>query len=149
LSTRFSSKEYTTTQKKNLVVRATDYQLIAGHLYKIGVDTILRRCVMEHECSIVLTKAHGGIDGGHYAGKVTTQNMLCTGLWWPMVLKDAKEYCQNCDVYQMVGKPSRRDEMPLRPHVTLKVFDKWVVYFVGPIKPPATRLGARYIITLT
>jgi hypothetical protein len=29
LSTRFSPKEYNTTQKKNLVVRVVDYQLIA------------------------------------------------------------------------------------------------------------------------
>jgi hypothetical protein len=48
-----------------------------------------------------------------------------------------------------VGKPSRRDEMPLMPQVTLQVFDKWVVDFIGPINPPARRSGARYIITVT
>jgi hypothetical protein len=36
LSTGTTPQEYTTTQKKNLVVRAADYQLIAGHLYKMG-----------------------------------------------------------------------------------------------------------------
>jgi hypothetical protein len=49
LSTRFSPKEYSTTQKKNLVVRDEKYQLIVGHLYKLGVDNILRRFFMEHE----------------------------------------------------------------------------------------------------
>jgi hypothetical protein len=39
--------------------------------------------------------------------------------------------------------------MPLKPQVTLKVFDKWVVDFVGPINPLARRLGACYIITVT
>jgi hypothetical protein len=34
-------QEYTTVQKKNLVVHANDYQLIAGHLYKMGTDNIL------------------------------------------------------------------------------------------------------------
>jgi hypothetical protein len=48
-STGFAPREFTTTQKKDLVVRVVDYQLIAVHLYKIGVDNILRRCVMEHE----------------------------------------------------------------------------------------------------
>jgi hypothetical protein len=36
LSTGFAPREFTTAQKKNLVVRAADYQLIAGHLYKLG-----------------------------------------------------------------------------------------------------------------
>jgi hypothetical protein len=42
-------KEFSTMQKRNMVVRAADYQLIAGHLYKLGEDIILIRCVMEHE----------------------------------------------------------------------------------------------------
>jgi hypothetical protein len=31
--------------KKQLVVKEIDYQLIAGNLYKMGADGILRRCV--------------------------------------------------------------------------------------------------------
>jgi hypothetical protein len=79
----------------------------------------LRRCVLEHERPRILVEAHEGIAGGHYAGKDTTQKVLHAGLWWPTVHKDAKEYCQKCDVCQRVGKPNRRDEMPLRPQVTL------------------------------
>jgi hypothetical protein len=39
--------------------------------------------------------------------------------------------------------------MLLRPQVTLQVFDKWEIDFVGPINPPAKRSGARYSITTT
>jgi len=39
--------------------------------------------------------------------------------------------------------------MSLRPLITLKVFDKWEVYFVGPINPPKIISRARYIITTT
>ena len=34
-------QEYTTAQKKNLLVHVADYQLIVGHLYIMGVDNIL------------------------------------------------------------------------------------------------------------
>ena len=54
-----------------MVVRNANYQLIAGHLYNMGVDNILRRCVLEHEMPWILVEAHEGIDGGNYAGKST------------------------------------------------------------------------------
>jgi hypothetical protein len=56
-------------KRKILVVRAAYYQLIAGHLYKMGAYNILRRCVLEHESPRILAEAHEGIDGGNYAGK--------------------------------------------------------------------------------
>jgi hypothetical protein len=41
------------------------------------------------------------------------------------------------------------DEMSLRLPVTLHAFEKWAIDFVGPINPPAKRIGARYIVTTT
>jgi hypothetical protein len=63
-------------RKKQLVVRAADFSLIASQLYKIGPDEILRRCVMETERSMILAESHEGIVGGHYAGKETAQKVL-------------------------------------------------------------------------
>jgi hypothetical protein len=76
LSTGMAPSEYTISQKKQLVVRAADFSLIASQLYKIGPDEILRRCVMETEHPMILVEAHEGITGGHYAGKATAQKVL-------------------------------------------------------------------------
>jgi hypothetical protein len=58
---------YTIILKKQLVVHTAEFSLIAGQLYKMGLDEILRRFVMEVERSLILVEAHEGIAGGHYA----------------------------------------------------------------------------------
>jgi hypothetical protein len=105
-------------------VRAADFSLIAGQIYNMGPDEILRRCVMEAERLLILAEAHEGIAGGHYVGKPTTQKILRAGLWWHTLHRDAKDYYGACDVFQRVGKLSRRDEMLLSPQMTLQEFDK-------------------------
>jgi hypothetical protein len=61
-------------------VRAADFSLIVGLLYKMGPDEIMRRCVMEAYIPLILAEAHEGIAGGHYAGKATVQKILRAGL---------------------------------------------------------------------
>ena len=89
-------------------------------MYKLGPDEILRRCVLEHERPMILSKAHDGVAGGHYAGKDTTYKILMVGLWWPTLHTYENEYCRSCDVCQRVGNPSRMDEMALIPQVILQ-----------------------------
>ena len=45
LNTVFLPGDFTTAQKKQLVAQATDFQLIARHLYKLDSDKILQHCV--------------------------------------------------------------------------------------------------------
>ena len=91
LSKGIVPQEFIIAQKKNMVVRATDYQLVVGNLYKMGTENILRRCVLEHERPRILVEAHEEIVGGHYEGKVTIQKVLCVGLWWPTIHRDEKD----------------------------------------------------------
>jgi uncharacterized membrane protein len=41
--------KYSMKQKKQLVVRGVDFTIIARQLYKLGLDEILQRYVLDHE----------------------------------------------------------------------------------------------------
>jgi hypothetical protein len=73
----------------------------------MGVDRILRICVLEHERPRILAEAHEVIAGIHYARKAIVQKLLHIGLWWPTIQRDANDYFHKCDVCQRVGKPNR------------------------------------------
>lgn len=49
---------------------------IEGQLYKLGIDGIIRRCVLTHERQGILWECHSGVAGGHYGGKAITQKVL-------------------------------------------------------------------------
>ena len=49
LSTSYAPEGMSTNQKKHLVIRATDYTLIARHMYKLGADEVLCCCVFYYE----------------------------------------------------------------------------------------------------
>jgi hypothetical protein len=70
LSTGTAPQELNIAQNKNMVFMVVDYQLIAGHLYKMCADNILQICELEHERPRILAESREGIaGGGHYAGK--------------------------------------------------------------------------------
>ncbi|KAK1666958.1 hypothetical protein QYE76_055117, partial [Lolium multiflorum] len=70
------------------------------HLYKEGVDGIMRRCVPEYEQQEILSKCHGSAYGGHHAGERTAQKVLQSGFYWPTLFKDARKFILSCDECQ-------------------------------------------------
>jgi hypothetical protein len=54
LMTNTTPEGYSATQKRHLVVREVDYQLIVGQLYKLGLDSILRWCVLDHRTKYLM-----------------------------------------------------------------------------------------------
>lgn len=115
----------------------------------MGSYKILWCYVPDFEWSSILSEAHGGDVGGHYAGKATTHKILRGGLWWLTLHRDLEVYYRACNACQRMVKSLQRDELPLNPQVSLQRFKKWEIDFVGPIQPPWKRTGAQYIITVT
>jgi hypothetical protein len=89
------------------------------------------------------------VAGGHYVGEVTARKVWQSGLWWPMVLRDAHLFAKECDVCQRTGQPQESARMPHQPVLPLEPFQKWGLDFVGPFHPPAAQTGNRYILVAT
>lgn len=82
LSTGTFPEDYSATQKRHMVVRVAYYQLIAGQLHKLRLDSILRRCVMDHVRLDVLWECNSGVAGRHVGGKATARKVLQAGFSW-------------------------------------------------------------------
>ena len=100
LTTCVAPVAYSVQQKKELDACAADFTIITRQLYKLGADEILHIYVLEHEWPTILTKAHDGVAGSHYAGRAMAQNILRAGLWWPTLHQDSYTYCRSCDTCQ-------------------------------------------------
>ena len=53
-------------KKQILAMKVAPYSLINGFLYKMGLDDILRRYVLEHKREHIMHKAHYEPAGGHF-----------------------------------------------------------------------------------
>ena len=56
-------------------MKATPYSLINGFLYKMGLDDIFRKCVLEHEQDQIMHEAHYGPAGGHFQADTTAKKI--------------------------------------------------------------------------
>ncbi|KAK1670092.1 hypothetical protein QYE76_058251 [Lolium multiflorum] len=65
-----------TQQRRKFFYDLRHYFWDDPHLYKEGVDGIMRRCVPEYEQQEILSKCHGSVYGGHHAGDRTAQKVL-------------------------------------------------------------------------
>jgi hypothetical protein len=126
-------------ERRNIIQKSDRYSWIGGYLFYIGLDQEIRRCVRDDEFYDLLKDCHDGPYGGHFVDKRTGHKILRIGYFWPTIFQDARNYVQGFDNYQRMGQPNHRDEMPLQPQVVLEPFERWAIYFVGPIKPPSNQ----------
>ena len=96
--------DFTTSNKKQLVIRVVDFKLIAGQLYNMGPDDILRWYVLPHEQGRILAKAHDGVAGGHYGGHANSIKILQDSLWWLTMQNNVVGYVKICNFFQRKGK---------------------------------------------
>ena len=139
-------KDLNPTQRKRLVVRASQYTMVDKDLYHKGKDGVLRRVPIKEEIVEILQKMHEEACGGHFSHDIMLRKILLTGFTWPSIHKDIHEWCKSCDACQ---KARRRHLQagPLHPIVVFAPFEKWGIDAVGPL--PRTQSGKEFILVAT
>ena len=79
-------------KKQILAMKVAPYNLINGFLYKMGLDNVPRRCILEHEIDNIMYEAHYGLTGGHFQADTTAKKIQQSGLWWQTLYKDYKNF---------------------------------------------------------
>ena len=74
-----------------------------GNLVQKRFITPLIKCVGPNEAQEALAETHDGICGQHLGAKALTKKFLRAGCFWPIMLKDAKDYVTMCDKCQQHG----------------------------------------------
>ena len=64
-----------TKKKQILALKDAPYSLINGFLYKMGLDEVLHRCVLEHERENIMHGAHYGPARGHFQSDTTAKKI--------------------------------------------------------------------------
>ncbi|KAJ9566697.1 hypothetical protein OSB04_002663 [Centaurea solstitialis] len=105
--------DFKTQQFKRFLHKSKQYIWDDPHLFKMGSDQILRRCVPDWEQHQILQDCHASPYGGHFGGQRTAAKILQSGFFWPTIFKDSFEFVKKCDRCQRTGNVSQRNEMPL------------------------------------
>ncbi|XP_019416042.1 PREDICTED: uncharacterized protein LOC109327378 [Lupinus angustifolius] len=138
-------EDFTWHQKRKFLRDSRHFVWDDPHLFKIGSDGVLRRCVSTEEAKGILWHCHsspygGHFNGGHFNGERTAAKVLQSGFYWPAVFKEAHQFAQQCDKCQRTGGISKRNEMPLTNIQEIEVFDCWGVDFMGPFPPSCSHV---------
>ena len=115
-------------KKQILAMKVAPYSLINVFLYKMGLDDILRRCVLEHERNNIMYEAHYG----HFQEDTTAKKIQQSGLWQPTLYKYCKNFVSQCDRRQWLGRPLPSIEMPLISVNPSFTFEIGAIDFIGP-----------------
>ena len=86
---RIIPKDLNWQQRKKFLHDARFYIWDDPHLFKIGADNLLRRCVTQEEAKRILWHCHNSPCGGHYGGDKTMAKVLLSRFFWPTLFKDA------------------------------------------------------------
>nr|GEZ37244.1 reverse transcriptase domain-containing protein [Tanacetum cinerariifolium] len=118
-------------QARKLRLKARQYELMEGILYKRSFLTPWLRCVGPLQAEYVMREIHEGSCSMHAGPRSVVAKAIRLGYFWPTMHKDAQDMIRKCSDCQVHRPITRHPQQPLTPITAPWPFYKWGIDIAG------------------
>ncbi|GJZ63188.1 reverse transcriptase domain-containing protein, partial [Tanacetum coccineum] len=127
---------------RKLRIKAPQYRVIDGNLYRKSYLSPWLRCVGPIQAKSIIQEVHQGSCGMHVGSRSVVSKIMKLGYYWPSMHIDAKAKIQKCEACQIHSSVPRMPKQDMTSITSTWTFSQWGTDIVGPL-PMAPR-GARF-----
>ncbi|GJR58061.1 reverse transcriptase domain-containing protein [Tanacetum coccineum] len=115
-----------------LRIKARQYELLQGVLYRRSFLKLWLRCVRPLQADYVIREIHEGSCSLHAGPRSMVAKAMCSGYYWPTMHRDTRETIRKCKDCQIHRPVPREPQQPLTPITAPWSFYKWGIDIAGP-----------------
>nr|GFA90341.1 reverse transcriptase domain-containing protein [Tanacetum cinerariifolium] len=119
-------------EARKLRLKARQYELMEGVLYKRSFLTPWLRSVGPLQAEYVMKEIHKGSCSMHAGPRSVVAKAIRLGYFWPTMHKDAQDMIHKCSDCQVHRPITRHPQQPLTPITAPWPFYKWGIDIAGP-----------------
>ncbi|GJV03552.1 reverse transcriptase domain-containing protein [Tanacetum coccineum] len=119
-------------EARKLRIKARQYELLEGILYKRSFLKPWLRCVGPLQADYVIREIHEGSCSMHAGPRSVVAKAMRLGYYWPTMHRDAREMIRTCNDCQIHRPVPRNPQHPLTPITAPWPFYKWGIDIAGP-----------------
>nr|GFA62152.1 reverse transcriptase domain-containing protein [Tanacetum cinerariifolium] len=119
-------------EARKLRLKARQYVLIEGVLYRRSFLTPWLRCVGPLQADYVMREIHEGSCSMHAGPRSVVAKAIRLGYYWPTIHKDARDMIRKCNDCQIHRPVTRHPQQSLTPVTAPWPFYKWGIDIAGP-----------------
>ncbi|GKF85566.1 reverse transcriptase domain-containing protein, partial [Tanacetum coccineum] len=129
---------------RKLRVKAPQYRVIDGNLYRKSYLSPWLRCVGPIQAKSIIQEVHQGSCGMHAGPRSVVSKIMKLGYYWPSMHIDAKAKIQKCEACQIHSSVPRMPKQDMTSITSAWPFSQWGIDIVGPL--PMAPGGARFLV---
>nr|GEW10976.1 hypothetical protein [Tanacetum cinerariifolium] len=119
-------------EARKLRLKARQYELLEGVLYRRSFLTPWLRCVGPLHADYVMREIHEGSCSMHARPRSVVAKAIRLGYYWPTMHKDARDMIRKCNDCQIHRPITRHPQQSLTPITASLPFYKWGIDIADP-----------------